>query len=108
MPVASEDAAGSLTGDGPAARAEPRDGICKGCQATVRIAPEAIRDMLRAFLEAHPQETADTDTVTRRLSRCRECPAFRYGTTCMHCGCLVDIRTRLAKAACPHPAGPRW
>ncbi|MBT3291167.1 MAG: hypothetical protein HN849_12225 [Victivallales bacterium] len=81
---------------------------CKGCRATVRVAPESIQKLLAEYLATYPQPTADEPTVASRLALCRACPDLRYGTTCMHCGCLVDIRARLAAARCPHPRKPRW
>ncbi|WP_276354957.1 DUF6171 family protein [Cohnella caldifontis] len=44
----------------------------------------------------------------RRLAACRSCASLEYETTCMHCGCLVEVRAKLDGKDCPHPAGSRW
>ena len=83
-------------------------GQCKGCAATVRIAPEAIHGILADVLAAHPQPTADSESVAWRLAHCRACPDLRYGSTCKYCGCLVEVRARLLRTACPRPGSPAW
>ncbi|HZG84553.1 DUF6171 family protein [Paenibacillus sp.] len=50
----------------------------------------------------------DDYTYAGRLAACRACPALEYDTTCMHCGCLVEIRAKLGNKDCPHPGGSRW
>jgi len=84
------------------------DEPCKGCRASVRLAPAPLRQLLDESLLAHPQPTADEPTVAARLAACRACPDLRYGTTCQHCGCLVEIRAHLAAGCCPSPGGSRW
>jgi len=51
---------------------------------------------------------AEDGTYSGRLAECQACPALQYRTTCMHCGCLVEIRAKLRDKDCPHPAGSRW
>lgn len=81
---------------------------CKGCRASVRLAPDSIRRLLGEYLAERPQPTVGETVVAARLRICRTCPDLLYDTTCKHCGCLVEIRARLAAACCPHPGRPRW
>ncbi|MBI5831900.1 MAG: hypothetical protein HZB16_06225 [Armatimonadetes bacterium] len=80
---------------------------CPGCGVTVRLAAGEIDRLLAAYVAASPEPLADEAVAARRLAVCRDCADLRYGTTCRHCGCLVDIRARLAARSCPAPSA-RW
>lgn len=80
---------------------------CKGCSASVRLSPGEVERILAEYLRSSPGVLADEAEAQRRLGMCRECPDLRYGTTCRHCGCLVEVRVRLAEKRCAAPA-PRW
>lgn len=82
-------------------------GGCRGCSASVRLAVGEVERILAAVLAAHPAPLADEKAAAARLSICRACADLQYGTTCRHCGCLVEVRTRLSASACPAPL-PRW
>lgn len=82
-------------------------GGCKGCGVSVRLAPGEVERILREYLAAHPAPLADEETLGQRLAVCGACPDLQYGTTCRHCGCLVEVRARLADKACSAPE-PRW
>ena len=41
------------------------------------------------------------------LAACMQCPD-RRGAACLHCGCILRFKARLATEQCPHPAGSRW
>lgn len=81
---------------------------CKGCSATVRLSPEEAEAAF-ARLRLPKGTPLSTDAVyARRISLCTQCAELEYGTTCSQCGCLVQIRARLAADGCPHPGGSRW
>jgi hypothetical protein len=80
---------------------------CKGCSATVRLAPGELDRLLAEFFATTPATRADEPLAERRLAACGACPDLRYGTTCRHCGCLVAVRARIADKPCPAPT-PRW
>ncbi len=80
---------------------------CKGCGASVRLVPGEVERILAQYLATHPGPLADEQTYIRRLGVCRSCPDLTYGTTCRHCGCLVEVRAKLADKPCPAP-NPRW
>jgi len=80
---------------------------CPGCGVTVRLAAGEVDRLLAAYLSGSPEPLADAGEAAARLASCRACPDLRFGTTCRHCGCLVEVRARLADKACPAPR-PRW
>jgi hypothetical protein len=80
---------------------------CKGCSASVRLAPGEVERLLAEYLAKRPGALVDDATYDRRLGCCLTCPDLRYGTTCRQCGCLVAVRARLADKACPSAAA-RW
>lgn len=81
---------------------------CKGCRASVRLKAGEVERLLAEYLRAHPQELAPDPLRAQRLALCRACPDLQYGSTCAHCGCLVDLRAALAGQHCPRPAAARW
>lgn len=77
------------------------DDGCKGCSASVRLAPGEVERILAGYFQGRPYAVVDDATYQHRLDACRGCPSLQYGTTCKHCGCLVAVRARLADKACP-------
>jgi hypothetical protein len=88
---------------------DPAIDTCRGCSASVRLAPGEVQRILDSYLVAHPTALlVDEPTYARRLAVCRSCPDLQYGgTTCRHCGCLVAVRAKLADKQCP-AVPPRW
>ena len=82
---------------------EPVTDPCRGCSASVRLAPGEVQRILASYLVDHPNALlVDDATYARRLAVCRACPDLLYGgTTCRHCGCLVAVRAKLADKQCP-------
>lgn len=80
---------------------------CKGCTATVRLAPGEVERLVTDYLRTHTDTPLAPDAESaRRLAICATCADLTYGTTCRHCGCLVELRVRLT-GSCPAPT-PRW
>ena len=44
---------------------------------------------------------ADENTYKARFSICSECESLMYGSTCAHCGCVMQVRARLSDGKCP-------
>lgn len=86
---------------------ETREADCKGCRATIRLAPGEIDRLLAQYLNGTTAPRAQDAEYTRRLAVCSSCPDLSYGTTCRHCGCLVALRAKLADKRCPSPT-PHW
>jgi hypothetical protein len=82
--------------------------ICKGCLATVRLSPDEIKKLFGETLRVRDIKTVTEEEHQRRLAICKECASLQYGTTCSHCGCIVEIRAKLAASHCPYPFNPKW
>jgi hypothetical protein len=97
--------AARVDGEGPAAR--PPVPACPGCGLSVRLAPGEVERIIAEYFRGRTPELVPADEAGLRLAICASCPDLLYGSTCRHCGCLVELRARLAGKACPAPA-PRW
>lgn len=82
--------------------------LCKGCRASVRLKPGEVDRIVAEYLLEHPGSLADETLYRSRLANCRACEDLQYGTTCRHCGCLVEVRARLLDKICPRPGRPAW
>ncbi|GGA40783.1 DUF6171 family protein [Paenibacillus physcomitrellae] len=80
---------------------------CKGCSADVWVTEAQIQKLL-AGMEGKGFSFVSETVYQTRLAVCRTCPSLVYGTTCSHCGCLVEVSGKLAGKKCPHPAGSKW
>jgi hypothetical protein len=80
---------------------------CKACGFQARLKPEAVQRIIDDYFGDETPALADAETWRRRLDVCGTCPDLLLGNTCRHCGCLVEIRARIAEKACPAPR-PRW
>jgi hypothetical protein len=81
--------------------------VCKGCAASVQVSRDQVNRLLAA-MNGKGFDFVGGAEYDRRLGECRACAALAYGTTCMHCGCLVEVRAKLREKDCPHPGGSRW
>lgn len=45
--------------------------------------------------------TVTEDIYSARFDICRNCDSFMYGSTCGVCGCVMQVRARLADGRCP-------
>lgn len=80
---------------------------CEACAVSVHLTPEEIERMF-GTLSMKQVKTVTEDVYQRRLSECRACEALLYGTTCRHCGCVVQVKAKLMGARCPFPYQPKW
>lgn len=81
---------------------------CKGCSATVYISAAEIDKALAVLKKSKNTKFVDEETYEFRLNQCKSCKFFEYGTTCLKCGCVVQIRAKLAKSSCPYVKKPKW
>ncbi len=86
-------------------RGQPSD--CPGCGISVRLSPGELERIVAEYFRGSVPELVGVEEQERRLALCGECPDLLYGSTCRHCGCLVEVRARLAGLACP-AAMSRW
>lgn len=80
---------------------------CPGCQGTVRIDEAEIRRIFNEKIAVKKVKLAAPDVYQTRLEICKQCSGLDYETTCRYCGCIIQIKAKLAGAYCPHPAGPK-
>jgi hypothetical protein len=80
---------------------------CPGCGISVGLASGELERIVAEYFRGDAPPLAAVDEAERRLALCDTCPDLLYGGTCRHCGCLVEVLSRLADRACPAPA-PRW
>ncbi len=62
---------------------------------------EDVRSMRGVRLVPEPE-------FERRFGICMSCEKLEDGSTCMLCGCIMQVRARLADGRCPYPGGGRW
>jgi hypothetical protein len=84
-----------------------QDQDCKGCGASVRLSDAEVRRILTEYFQGRAVSTVDDAEYERRLAICDACDSLQYGTTCRHCGCLVQVRAKLADRDCPG-IPPKW
>ncbi len=89
---------------GKAAAVDPG---CPSCGLSVRLAPGEVERIMAEYFRGRRPELAPEGEAGRRIAICASCPDLLYGSTCRHCGCLVEIRARLAAQDCPAPE-PKW
>ncbi|MGO4108247.1 DUF6171 family protein [Paenibacillus sp. YAF4_2] len=75
-------------------------GGCKGCSADVKVTDEQIQ---RLISKIKADACVTDELYAKRLEACGNCTSLAYDTTCMHCGCLVQVRAKLKDKGCPHP-----
>jgi hypothetical protein len=80
---------------------------CSGCGISVRLSPGELERIIASYFRGRAPELVAAEEQERRLSSCGACPDLQYGSTCRHCGCLVEVRARLSGYACPAPL-PKW
>ena len=81
---------------------------CPDCGGTVRVPPEEVAKILRIIIETGHVEVAEDEEYKKRLDICKECASLEFGTTCLYCGYLVEIRARILKEYCPNPGYRKW
>ena len=80
---------------------------CEGCEISVHLTAREIEDMFGAARVKNVKTVSERE-YTRRMDICGACECLLYGTTCRHCGCVVQVKAKLATAKCPFPYSPKW
>jgi membrane protease subunit (stomatin/prohibitin family) len=81
---------------------------CKACSASVNVSEQEIDEMLNKIISGNQFQIAAEEIYENRLDKCFSCNYLQYGTTCMQCGCIVQIRAKLKDSTCPYPKLSRW
>lgn len=81
---------------------------CKGCSASVRMSQDDIEKAIEQLSRIKKIKFVDDVLYENRLEKCNECRYLEYGTTCLQCGCVVQIKAKLADSSCPYPKDKKW
>ncbi len=81
---------------------------CKACSASVHVSDDEIKTAIDKLSRVRGIKFVDDDLYFKRLELCSECKYLEYGTTCLQCGCLVQIRAKMPDSTCPFPKTPKW
>lgn len=75
---------------------------CKRCAAKTSLGAEDIEKMVEEVTSMRGVRLAEETLYKKRLGICAECEKFMYGSTCMLCGCVMQVRAYLADGKCPN------
>lgn len=81
---------------------------CKRCAAKTVLSDEEITKMVTQVTSMRGVRLVPEKEYERRFSICSRCEHFFYGSTCMLCGCVMQVRARLSDGRCPAPKGGFW
>ncbi len=81
---------------------------CRGCLASVHVSEKEIDEAIFILSKNKNTKFVDDETYEFRLSQCKTCNFLEYETTCLKCGCIVQIRAKLADSSCPNTKESRW
>ncbi len=65
------------------------------------LSDEDIRKMTDEVTSMKGVRLAREEIYASRMKVCAECEKFLYGSTCGVCGCVMQVRARLADGKCP-------
>lgn len=81
---------------------------CKGCSASVWMPSEDIKKLVDEILNSNEFDLVSEAVYKSRLDQCHNCKHLDYATTCMQCGCIVQVRALLRDKDCPNPGKSKW
>lgn len=74
---------------------------CKRCNTKTVLTESDIQKMVDEVTGMKGIRVVDGDIYSARFNACLECDSFMYGSTCGVCGCVMQVRARLADGKCP-------
>lgn len=74
---------------------------CKRCGLKTVLNEEEINKMVEQVKSIKGIKLADENVYNSRIEICGECDKLEYGSTCMACGCVMQVRARLSDGKCP-------
>jgi hypothetical protein len=81
---------------------------CKGCSRSVRTPSEDILKLIEEIKSGGEFSLVTDEIYAWRLEQCSSCEYLEYETTCLQCGCFVQIRALMADKDCPHIRESKW
>ena len=74
---------------------------CKRCGLKTVLNEDEINKMVEQVKGMRGVRLVDETMYSERISVCGECEKLEYGSTCMLCGCVMQVRARLSDGRCP-------
>ena len=74
---------------------------CKRCGLKTVLEESDIQKMVDEVTSMRSVRLVTQDNYNERFSVCSECEKLMYGSTCAVCGCVMQVRARLADGKCP-------
>lgn len=81
---------------------------CKRCGLKTVVSQEEINKMVEQVTNMKGVRLVSDEVYAERFKICTECEKFEYGSTCTLCGCVMQVRARLASGKCPYPKNRKW
>lgn len=81
---------------------------CKRCGLKTVLPQEEIDKMVSQVTNMRGVKLVEEKVYNERFAICTECEKFEYGSTCTLCGCVMQVRARLADGRCPYPKNKKW
>ncbi len=81
---------------------------CKRCEFKTQLSDTDIEKMVNDVRNMPKIRLVNDEEYERRLSVCKACEKFEYGSTCTLCGCVMQVRALLADGKCPYPKNSKW
>lgn len=85
---------------------------CKSCMENVGVRTQISQDQINEAIEKLARNKnikfVSDEIYEFRLLQCNRCEYLEYGTTCLKCGCFVQIRAKLASEGCPLSKKKKW
>lgn len=81
---------------------------CKACSITVQTSEDEIDKAIEKLSRLKGIKFVSDEIYESRLEKCMACQYLEYGTTCMQCGCIVQIRAKMPDSSCPYPHNHKW
>lgn len=75
---------------------------CKRCGLKTVLNEEEIAKAVEQVKAMKGITIAEDEVYQARLDVCGECEKLEYGSTCMACGCIVQVRALTADGKCPN------
>ncbi|MDD6483491.1 MAG: DUF6171 family protein [Clostridiales bacterium] len=74
---------------------------CRRCGLKTVLSDEDIQKAVDRVRRMKGVRLAEEKVFEERFSKCRGCEKLEYGSTCMLCGCIMQVRARLFEGKCP-------
>lgn len=82
--------------------------VCKRCGLKTVLTENDVNKAVEQVRSMRGIKLADDKVYKERLEICHSCEKLEYGSTCMLCGCIINVRAVMAEGKCPYPKHPKW